>query len=215
MSVSGVVVSEHNASPELQDAPGRARARFDEFVSLGKQAVASAQLWVRIGRLAAQMDKDHDYTTLGYSSMGACIMEIELLSGYDRSSIYAFKALYEEASPNAGDDILAMPLGSAQIYRQLPSAMQRDPEVRTAAQAKPKDFRVRLAKEYPQALIESKIRLSLSLDESAYRLWEEYLDWCRETNGDPAMTYEQCFELCLLAPAIEEMRNASKADQGC
>lgn len=196
--------------PVAQDGSGRARARFDELVDLGKQAVAAGRIWAQIGRLAVQMERDRDYTTLGYESMGACIVEIELLSGYDRSSIYAYKTLYEEASPNAGEAILEMPLGSAQIYRQLPSALQRNPEVRTAAQKKPKDFRVRLAREFPQSLIETRVRVSLNLDNSVFVMWEEFLGRCRYISGDPAMTYEQAFELYLLAPALEELRNAGQ-----
>lgn len=208
MSVSAVVIPPPDAPPLGAD---RARARFSELVDLGKQAVAAGRIWARIGRLAVQMESDRDYLALGYDTMGACIMEIELLSGYDRSSIYAYKTLYEEASPNAGETILDMPLGSAQIYRQLSTSLQRNPEVRTAAQNKPKDFRVRLAREFPQALIESKIRLNLNLDNSVFVLWEEFLERCREISGDPAMTYEQAFELYLLAPALEELRNASNS----
>src|ERR1700690_1606361 len=166
--------------PEAPSDSRRARGRFDELVDLGKQAVAAGRIWARIGRLAVQMEKDRDYLALGYDSMGACIMEIELLSGYDRSSIYAYKTLYEEASPNAGEAILEMPLGSAQIYRQLSTALQRDPEVRSAASAKPKDFRVRLAREFPQSLIETRVRLNLNLDNSVFVMWEEFLGRCRD-----------------------------------
>lgn len=196
---------------DAQAAPGRARARFDELVSLGKQAVEAERVWAKIGRLAVQMETDRDYATLGYDSMGACIMEIELLSGYDRSSIYAYKTLYEKVAPNAGESILQMRLGSAQLYWQLPSALQRDPDVQQAASSRPKVFRNKVSQDYPAALIESKIRLLLSLDESVYRLWEEFLGRCREISNDPGLTYEQCFELYMLAPALEELRNASNS----
>ena len=197
--------------PGIQNAPGRARARFDELVSLGRQAVESERIWARIGRLAVQMETDLDYETLGYDSMGACIMEIELLSGYDRSSIYAYKTLYEKVAPNAGESILQMRLGSAQLYWQLPSALQRDPDVQQAASSRPKVFRNKVSSDYPTALIESKIRLLLSLDESVYRLWEEFLGRCREISGDQGLTYEQAFELYLLAPGLEELRNAGNS----
>jgi hypothetical protein len=156
------------------------------------------------------MEKDRDYLALGYESMGACIMEVELLSGYDRSSIYSYKKLYEETSPNAGESILQMPLGSAQIYRQLPSALQRDPDVQQAARAKPKLFRAKVAQDYPQAIMETRITLSLNLDNSVFVLWEEFLARCRDVSGEPELTYEQAFELYLLAPALEELRNASQ-----
>jgi hypothetical protein len=209
MSVQPVVIPPQDATPA---STGRARARFDELVALGKQAVESGRIWARIGRLAVQMEQDQDYAALGFDSMGACIMEIELLSGYDRSSIYAYKTLYEEASPNAGETILQMPLGSAQIYRQLPSALQRNPVVQTAARTKPKDFRVTLARDYPQALVETRTRLLLNLDNSVYILWEEFMRICREVSGDPSLTYEQALELYLLAPALQEMRNARNED---
>ena len=138
-------------------------------------------------------------------------MEVELLSGYDRSSIYAYKTLYEETSPNAGESILQMPLGSAQIYRQLPGALQRDPDVQLAARSKPKVFREKVAADYPQAIMETRQRLSLNLDNSVFLSWEEFLGRCREISGDPELTYEQVFELYLLAPALEELRNASNS----
>jgi hypothetical protein len=208
MSTQTVVIPPETPPPA---SPGRARARFDELVALGKQAVEAGRIWAQIGRLVVQMERDRDFLALGYETMGACIMEVELLSGYDRSSIYAYKTLYEETAPNAGESILQMPLGSAQLYRQLPSALQRDPEVQAAAKAKPKVFRETVAKEYPKALIETRVRLSLNLDSSVYSLWEEFLGRCREISGDSGMTYEQAFELYLLAPALEELRDASKS----
>ena len=174
-------------------ATERAKQRFNELVSLGKQAVEAGRIWARIGRLTVQMERDRDYAALGYDSMGACIVEIELLSGYDRSSIYAFKTLYQETSPNAGESLLKMPIGSAQIYRQLPSALQRDPEVQAAARFKPKIFREMVANDYPQALVETRTRLSLNLDNSLYEKWEAFLVDCRARNGEQT-TYEQAFE---------------------
>jgi len=198
-------------------ATERARQRFNELVSLGKQAVEAGRIWARIGRLTVQMERDRDYAALGYDSMGACIVEIELLSGYDRSSIYAYKTLYEETSPNAGESILEMPLGTAQIYRQLPSDVQRDPEIQAAARSKPKVFRERLAQDYPQALIETRLRLSLNLDESVYRMWEEFMELVRLVNDDPGMTYEAALELELLGPRLEMLRieaeNVETSDQ--
>lgn len=212
MSVSGVVLSPQDPPPLRQDDTGRARARFNELVDLGKQAVASERIWAQIGRLAVQMEQDQDYIALGYETMGACIMEIELLSGYDRSSIYAYKTLYEKVAPNAGESILQMRLGSAQLYWQLPTALQRDPDVKEAASEKPKVFRRKVSSDYPQALIETKMPLRLNLDSSVFSLWEEFLGRCREVSDDPDLTYEQCFELYLLAPALEEMRNASQSE---
>ncbi len=181
------------APPASLGDPGRARARFDELVSLGKQAVLAGRIWARIGELAVQMERDQDYAALGYDSMASCIMGIELLSGYDRSSIYVFKRLFEEASPNAGEAIFEMSVGAAQLYRQLPAALQRDEEVQAAARLKPKQFREIVANEYPQALVETKVRLSLNLDFSLYEKWESFLRNCRERNGEDT-TYEQALE---------------------
>lgn len=190
MSVQPVVISPSDARPGSLE---RARQRFSGLVALGKQLVQATRSWALLGRLAADMERDRDYTVLGYETMGACILEVEILSGYDRSSIYSFKALYEQASPNAGESILEMPLGSAQIYKQLPAALQKDPEVKAAARFKPKLFRRQVADNYPEALIESRIRLSLNLDVSLYEKWESFLGDCRARNG-PEITYEQAFE---------------------
>ena len=205
MIATAVVIPSSDAPSDALAVPGRARARFDELVSLGKQAVDAGRIWARIGRLVVQMECDRDYTALGYDSMGACILEIELLSGYDRSSIYAYKTLYKETSPNAGESILQMSLGSAQIYRQLPAALQRDPDVQQAARAKPKVFREKVAKEFPLAIIETRLRLSLNLDFTLYSKWRKFLDDCRARNGQE-ITYEQAFE--------ELLANVDTGDQG-
>ena len=197
MSVHPVVPSAVIPPPaSLEPRHGQAKVRFDELVSLGKQAVDAGRLWARIGRLVVQMERDQDYAILGYETMGACIMEVELLSGYDRSSIYAYKTLYEETSPNAGESILQMPLGSAQIYRQLPAALQRDPDVQQAAKAKPKVFREKVAQDYPQALIETRVRLTLNLDNSLYEKWRLFLEKCRADYGQE-FSYEQVLEVLL------------------
>jgi hypothetical protein len=208
MSVQSVVIPPSDAAPASTE---RARTRFNELVSLGKQAVEAGRIWARIGRLAVQMERDRDFVVLGYESMGACILEIELLSGYDRSSIYAFKTLYEEASPNAGESILQMPFGTAQIYRQLPAALQRDADVREAAKQKPKLFRAQVAQDYPQALVETRTRLSLNLDNSVYLMWEEFMKLVRQVNDDPGMTYEAALELELLGPRLEMLRLEANA----
>lgn len=181
---------------DLQPSGTRARARFDELVSLGKQAVLSERIWAQIGRLATEMEKDRDFAALGFESMGACIMEIEVLSGYDRSSIYAYKTLWEKVAPNAGESALQMRLGSAQIYWQLPTATQRKPEVKAAAQSKPKIFREKLERDFPEAIIEARFRLSLNLDKSLYEKWRAFLEKCRATEG-PNFSYEQALEVLL------------------
>lgn len=193
MSVQPVVMLPSDGLPALRD---RAQQRFSEMVALGKQAVAAERVWALIGRLAVQMEEDQDYAALGFDSMGACIMEIEILSGYDRSSIYMYKTLYEKVSPNAGDSILQMRLGSAQLYWQLPSAVQRDPDVKIAARNKPKIFRDKVAKDYPQALIEVRERISLNLDSSLYEKWRLFLEKCRAEYGED-FSHEQALEVLL------------------
>lgn len=198
--------------PETPSSTERAQARFNELVALGKQAVQAERIWAQIGKLAVLMEQERDYAALGYESMGACILEIEVLSGYDRSSIYAYKSLWEKIEPNAGESGLQMRLGSAQLYWQLPAALQRDPEVQAAARAKPKVFREQIAGDYPQAIIETKTPLRLNLDSPVYSMWEEFLETCRRVSGNRALTYEQCFELYLLVPALEEIRNAGNGE---
>jgi hypothetical protein len=82
--------------------------------------------------------------------------------------------------------------------------------VQVAARSKPKVFREKVAQDYPQAIMETRLRLSLNLDNSVFVMWEEFLGRCRKISGDPGLTYEQAFELYLLAPALEELRNASQ-----
>ena len=194
-------------------ATERARQRFNEFVALGKQAVEAGKIWARIGRLAVQMEEDRDFATLGYETMNACIMEIELLSGYDRSSIYAYKTLYRDISSNGGESIFEMPLGSARIYQGLPGALQRDKDVQIAARAKPKLFLEKVSSDYPQAIMESKIRLTLSLEMSLYNKWRAFLVDCRARNGEQT-TYEQAFEELLANVDTADQRRQDDPDRG-
>ena len=109
------------------------------------------------------------------------------------------------------ESILQMPFGTAQIYRQLPAALQRDADVREAAKQKPKLFRAQVAQDYPEALVETRTRLSLNLDNSVYLMWEEFMKLVRQVNDDPGMTYEAALELELLGPRLEMLRLEANA----
>lgn len=192
--------------PNLDEITSKDRAthRFAQAVELCDGMVRAALTWVTLGRLLTVMERDRDFEELGFKSMGQCMMQMENLSGYKRSSAYAFKKLVEEL-PSV--DMDGMSFGSAKVLQQLPSAMQRDPEVIDAARAmKPKQFRQKLAGEYPDALIEVREELRLNLDVSVMRMWDEFIELARKVNGDPDLTMEQIFELELLGPRLEALR---------
>ena len=198
-------------SRPILDLSDRAKARFDEACSLARQLAEAERSWVRLGRLLTLMERDKDWERLGFDSIDACIAEIKVLTGYGRSSMYAFKRLYEQASVN-GVEIPDMPLATGHIFRQLPAALQRDPDViESAKKLKPKQFRQKIQDDYPDAHVEQTHDVHLHLEASLYSLWREAIDTVRMLDNVTA-SYEQVFET-ILGLAIEELRAEARAAQ--
>lgn len=199
--------------PILENPLERARTRFDQAVALAQQLAAAERSWAMLGRLVGLIERDHDYERLGFDSMGSCIMEMEVLSGYSRASIYAFRKLYDEVSPGGGEHVLEMPFGSAQVFRLLPSQLQRDPQVREMAKRKPKVLRQEIAINHPEVHLEMREEIKLNVDESVYQLWREVIDGIRSLEGDPSMSHETVLEKMMAdwlewnRPRIQEKQN--------
>jgi hypothetical protein len=185
----------------------RAKSRHAEVIQICNHLVAALHSWGRLGKLCTLVERDKDWELLGYASFGSWMMAVEEHSGYSRASAYAYMRLFKELEPAWGTEVHELSLGTASVVRQLPSALQRDPEVRHAAKRmKPKQFREKIATEHPDAHVEMKEELCLKLDGSAAALWHEALEAARLLNGDPEMTYEQFLELELLTDWLEEKR---------
>jgi hypothetical protein len=181
--------------PMLENPRERARARFDELVSLGRSLGEAQRAWARLGRIAVAMEKDEDFTALGYESIGAMFVEIENLTGYSRSSIYAAKKLYEQVAPNGGEDVMEMSLGSAHVYKQLPAQLQRDPEVKESAKKlKPQQFEEKIETDHPEAHVEARERFIVRLTRSQGAKRREIVDMWRALNEDPNAPIEDVDE---------------------
>jgi hypothetical protein len=197
-------MSAPEARPILESATERAKTRFAEAVSIARQLAEAERSWVRLTRLLWLMERDGDFKRLGFDSVNACIMEIEALTGYGRSSIYAFRKLYEECSRN-GVAVPEMPLSSGHVFKQLPAQLQRDPQVIDAAtKLKPKQFREKINKEHPDSLIETQDELKLHLEHSLFLKWREVVDEMRVLREEPALTYEGIFEQ-MIVWSLEEL----------
>jgi hypothetical protein len=189
--------------PMLDNPRERASARFQEVIGIARTLVEADRAWARLGRIASAMERDGDFKTLGYPSIGAMFVEVENLTGYSRSSIYAYKKLYESVSANGGNDVMDMSLGSANVYAQLPAPLQRDPEVRESAKSmKPQDFEKKIEQAYPDAHIESKQLFKLRMVQSQSTAFRAALDMWRLLNDDLSSRVEEalegvCADFCL------------------
>jgi len=209
----GLSVATVNEIRLPQETPlQRAKSRHAEVVSICEHLVAAMHAWGRLGKLCTLVERDKDWELLGYSSFGAWMMRIEEVSGYSRAAAYSYMKLFRELETH---DVEGMSLGTAQVFKQLPAALQRSPQVLSdAKRMKPKQFREKIAKDHPESHIEMREDVCLKLDGSLAVLWHEALEGARLLNGDPEMSYEQFLELELLAdwleekrPLIERMRN--------
>src|SRR5208337_1371471 len=185
----------------------RAKLRHEEVISICNHLVQALHAWGRLGRLCTLVERDKDYLLLGFESFGQWMMNVEEVSGYSRAAAYQYMKLFKELEPAWGAEVHDLSLGVAHVVKLLPQALQTSPEVRSAAKRmKPKEFREKVAKEYPDSHIELKEDVCLKLDGSLAVLWHEALEGARLLNGDPEMTYEQFLELELLADWLEEKR---------
>ena len=189
--------------------------RSDEAVKIAQRLVEAERSWASLGRLVKLMEQDEDYLRLGFKTMESCIKEMENLSGYGRSSIFAFKELYADISENAGDDVMQMTLGSAQVYRQLSTELQCDPEIKEAAKTlKAKKFREKLAVEHPQAHIEA--REAINLDSSLVIVLDQCVEAMRVLYNRPDLERAQAFEIALsdwCSAPFEEEEDVAKCSK--
>ena len=194
---------------EVRPVPDKtvAQARFQECVLLAKQVVEADRAWAKLGRLLTQIDIDRDYERLGFDSMGKCIMEIVLLSGYERASLYHFKALYLLAAKNAGENVMDMRIGSAERFVTLPEHLQRDERVQMAASEAPEKFKATIIDGYPEVhWEEDKV---FKIPESRWLKMLETINYYREVENDPDMSDQQAIEEVLVE--YKELRSQLEA----
>lgn len=174
----------------------RAKARHAEVLSICEHLVQALHAWGRLGKLCTLVERDNDWELLGYSSFGAWMMRIEEISGYSRAAAYSYAKLYRDLEPLWGAEVHELSLGTANVVRQLPSALQRDPEVRRAAKRmKPKQFREKIAGDYPDSHIETREELRLNLDDSFAKVFHELVECTRVLYEQPEMSYERAIEI--------------------
>ena len=197
------------AIPNLENA--LSQSRFDEAVKLARGLADAERSWLGLGRLLSLMEKDHDYQKLGFDSIHELIGEIKILTGYGRSSMYRFKTLYEECSQNG--DPPEMPLSSAHVFKQLPAQLQCDPEIiDSVKKMKPKQFKQKIADNYPVAHIEIDNEIKLHPPQSVFQMWREAIDGMRLLENSPTLTHEAVFEnlladwLSYARPLLQEMQ---------
>jgi hypothetical protein len=202
-------------APEIRDVRDwtplqRATNRHAEVLQICEHLVQAMHAWGRLGKLCTLVERDKDWELLGYSSFGAWMMAVEEHSGYSRASAYAYMKLFQQLEKH---DIEGMSLGTAQVFKLLPAALQRSPEVRSAAKRmKPKQFREKIATEYPDSHIETQEEVCLKLDEGVLKMWRETIDDVRILEDDPAMSHEAVLEH-VLAWVLEQLRPAVEKKQ--
>ena len=171
-----------------------AQARFAECVQLCKQIISAERAWANLGRLLTAMDADKDYETIGYTSMGRMLMEIELLTGYSRASCYHYKALYEQVAKYAEANASDMRLGSAEAFVTLPEHLQRDERIQMAASQAPEVFEEHIRNEHPEALWEKPKIFKIAA--SRWSSIQSDLDYYIDSKGEQ-MPYPEAMEYAL------------------
>jgi hypothetical protein len=176
----------------------RARSRHAEVVEICQHLVQALHAWGRLGKLCTLVERDKDYVLLGFETFGQWMMKIEEVSGYSRASAYSYKKLYEELEPLWATDVHELSLGTANVVKLLPTSLQRDPAVRSAAkQMKPKQFREKIAKDHPDAHVEMKEKIELNLESSAATFFHEIVESMRVLEEDPELSYERAVEIAM------------------
>src|ERR1035438_9915570 len=130
--------------------------RFAAAVGIARELARNERLWLFFARLLASMEDNGDLLRLGYKSLSACVDAIKAQSNYSRSSMLEFVRVFRLCSQNAVD-VPDMPQGSAYVFMQLPAPLQRDSDVvDSATTMRPKEFRRKIAADFPQAHIEEQ-----------------------------------------------------------
>lgn len=200
--MTGTVCNAPEIRPEMLDFTPiqRAKSRHSEVLSICEHLVQALHAWGRLGKLCTLVERDKDWELLGYASFGSWMMKIEEVSGYSRAAAYSYAKLYRDLEPLWGAEVHELSLGTANVVRQLPSALQRNPEVRHAAKRmKPKQFREKIADEYPDSHIEVREEVRLNLDGSFVPIFHEVIEAMRVIEDDPLLSYERALELAFLA----------------
>src|ERR1035438_7112891 len=113
------------------------------------------------------------------------MVAVEEHSGYSRASAYQYMKLFRDLEP-LGSAVDGMSLGVAHVYKLLPTALQTDPALISAAKRmKPKEFREKISREHPQAHVEVQEDICLKLDESLAKVFHETVDLMRIEEGNP------------------------------
>jgi hypothetical protein len=132
--------------------------------------------WVEIARVCVEIERDKDYVLLGYHSFGEWLMSAAPRS---RSYLYLVIGRYKELAPEIPDaELEQIPLGSANILRQLSPGVRRESKIRLAARQKPSEFRKIVSEIAPnqhiEPIVDCRLRFQLSAWERIQAAYETY-----------------------------------------
>jgi hypothetical protein len=165
-------------------------------VKCAKQLAQAEKVWAKLGKLIVQIEQDKDFLVLGFENITACMESIAEAADYSRASIFRFKQLYSDCSRNGDDQVLGMRLKSAEIYRQLPEDLQKDPEILEAVKTlEPKKFREKLASEHPSAHFET--RETVELDSSLIFLLDQCVEAMKKLYSRPELNRAAAIEITI------------------
>jgi|SRR5271157_1811143 len=192
--MGGCIATSHEIREFREQTPlQRARGRHEEVIAICNHLVQALHAWGRLGKVCTLVERDKDYLLLGFESFGQWMMRIEEVSGYSRAAAYQYMKLFRELETH---DIEGMSLGTAHVFKQLPSALQRDPGVLQAAKRmKPKQFREKIATEHPESHVEMKEAICLNIDGSFATMFHEVVEAMRTLEELPELSYERAVEI--------------------
>lgn len=174
-----------------------AQALDSEVITLTSQLVGAMRSWSRLGMLCLMIDQQEHWKTLGYRGYDAWVMSIQERTGYQRSSLYRFKAAYLEIESHPErESISGMTEATKDLFLQLPGALQRNPAVLQTARgaSRARVLREYIAEHNPEAHIEVKETVLLSFESSFMPVFHALVEQTRLAEDDPGLSYEKCIE---------------------
>jgi hypothetical protein len=177
----------------------QAEALDVEALELCGQLVTAVRCWARLGEIAYDMERTRGWEDLGFHSWSAWMMELQVRSGYKRSSVYRFKKLVERLLPDISvSDLEKMEPGNAGFLagEVCSSSVRRDPEVIQAAQASRETTKLRefVIGKHPGQAIEEQHAEHLYFPLSAWEIIEAEVERTREEEDEPEMKLADVLE---------------------
>lgn len=169
-----------------------AQARFQECVRRGKLCVDAERAWAKFAESLVEIEDQKYYESIGYKSMGRCMMEIETLTECPRSTAYDYIAVYRAAAKHAPANVFDMRIGSARSFAVLPEHLQREEKIQMAASESPEKFEEHIRTQHPEALWEKPH--ILKLPSSRWEVIKSAIEYYREVEDDQELTDQECLE---------------------